>query len=114
VAYNFYVYILTNQLRTVLYTGITNNIQRRLLEHYEHRGQGKTFTGRYNVYYLLYYEHHRYVLNAIAREKEIKSWSRQKKMELINTMNPSLAFLNVEVVGQWPPANNPATNDGMK
>lgn len=86
-----------------MYTGITNNLERRILEHYSHRGQDTTFAGRYNVYYLLYFECHKYVLNAIAREKEIKGWRRQKKMQLINSFNPSLSFLNEEIFGKWPP-----------
>ncbi|RYD95462.1 MAG: GIY-YIG nuclease family protein, partial [Sphingobacteriales bacterium] len=87
----FYTYIVTNVLRTVLYTGMTNNLKARLLEHYNGRS---IFTGSYNVHFLLYYEVTQYVLNAIAREKEIKGWSREKKMKLINTMNPELLFLN--------------------
>jgi putative endonuclease len=55
------------------------------------------------VYWLLYFEGHKYINNSIAREKEIKSWSREKKMQLIATMNPSLKFFNEEVFGKWPP-----------
>jgi putative endonuclease len=99
----FYVYILTNQQRTVLYTGVTNDIKQRIQEHYCQRGQKNSFTGMYRVYYLLYYEAHKYIHNAIAREKEIKGWTREKKMKLINEMNPSLKFLNEELFGVWPP-----------
>jgi putative endonuclease len=99
----FYVYILTNQHRTVLYTGVTNDLKLRVEEHYSQRGQKSCFTGKYYAYYLLYFEAHRYINNAIAREKEIKGWVREKKMKLINEMNPSLRFLNEEVFGVWPP-----------
>jgi putative endonuclease len=99
----FYVYILTNQLRTVLYTGVTNDICRRITEHYAGRGQDHSFTSRYNVYYLIYYEIHQYVNNAIAREKEIKGWRREKKMQLIYQFNPTLKFMNETLLGQWPP-----------
>ena len=99
----FYVYILTNQLKTVLYTGVTNNLEQRILEHYSQRGQDKSFTGKYHAYYLLYYESHQYINNAIGREKEIKGWRREKKMQLIASFNPSLKFLNEELFGVWPP-----------
>jgi putative endonuclease len=103
----FYVYILTNQLKTVLYTGMTNNLEQRIIEHYQQRDQKTSFTGKYNVYFLLYFETHQYVNNAIARENEIKSWRREKKMQLIAEMNPSLKFLNEEVFGKWPPDELP-------
>ena len=103
----FYVYMLTNELRTVLYTGVTNNLEQRIIEHYVHRGVPASFTGRYYVYYLLWFETHQYVNNAIAREKEIKKWRREKKMQLIAEMNPSLRFLNEELFGKWPPDELP-------
>ena len=99
----YYVYILTNALKTVLYTGVTNDLEQRIFEHYKYRGQGTSFTSKYNVYFLLYYEQHPYINNAIAREKEIKSLSRKGKMELISTMNPQLDFLNKALFGEWPP-----------
>ena len=104
----FSVYILTNALKTVLYTGVTNDLQQRIIEHYQNRGQQKTFCGRYNVYYLLYFEGHQYINNAIAREKEIKGWRREKKMNLIAEMNPELKFLNGDVFGKWPPEELPS------
>ena len=103
----FYVYILTNQLKTVLYTGMTNNLEQRIIEHYQQRGQKTSFTGKYNVYFLLWFETYQYVNNAIARENEIKGWSREKKMKLIAEMNPSLEFLNDEIFGKWPPDELP-------
>ncbi|MDB5207910.1 MAG: endonuclease [Flavisolibacter sp.] len=103
----FNVYILTNEPRTVLYTGVTNDLQQRVIEHYQNRGQTQSFCGRYNVYWLLYFEEHKYINNAIAREKEIKGWSREKKMKLIAEMNPNLESLNREVFGKWPPEELP-------
>jgi putative endonuclease len=104
----YYVYLLTNQQRTVLYTGVTNDLEQRLTEHYRSRGQNDSFTGKYHAYYLLYYEPHHYINNAIAREKELKHWRREKKMELIGAFNPSLEFLNEKVFGGWPPKELPS------
>ena len=99
----YYVYVLTNERKTVLYTGVTNDLLQRITEHYKYRGQQHSFTSRYHVYYLLWFEPHKYINNAVAREKEIKGWRREKKMELIARMNPELKFLNAEVFGKWPP-----------
>ena len=100
------VYILTNISRSVLYIGVTNNLRRRLTEHYFKIGGPDSFTKRYNVIYLLYYEEFHYVNDAIRREKEIKKWNRQKKLELIAKRNPKLLFLNEELFPDWPPANS--------
>ena len=82
----FYVYILTNKTHTVLYTGVTNDIKRRL---YEHRnGLMDGFTKRYHVCQLVYYEEYFDIINAILREKEIKNLLRRKKEELIDGFNP--------------------------
>jgi len=99
----FYVYILTNELKTVLYVGMTNNLEQRIIKHYKQQGQRTSFTGKYNAYFLLWFETHQYVNNAIARENEIKAWRREKKMQLIAEMNPSLKFLNKEIFGKWLP-----------
>jgi len=80
------VYILTNAHNTVLYTGITNDLQRRVHEH--KNGIGGTFTKKYNVHKLVYYEVGDDINIAIAREKQIKGGSRQKKIDLINSINP--------------------------
>lgn len=102
--HNYWVYIVTNRNKTVLYTGVTNNLCRRLCEHYYHRGQQETFAGRYYCYNLLYHEWHQYILNAIAREKEIKNLLRAKKInELIEAANPEWQFLNREICPVWPP-----------
>src|SRR5260221_7325250 len=96
--HNYYVYILTNIHRQVLYIGVTNDIARRISEHEEDaKGLKKTFAGKYNCIYLLYYENYQFVNNAIAREKELKGWKREKKEALIRTMNPELKFLNEEI-----------------
>ncbi|HEV8080941.1 MAG TPA: GIY-YIG nuclease family protein [Chitinophagaceae bacterium] len=97
------VYILTNYTKKVLYKGITNNLEVRIIEHYLQAGNSKTFTGKYYVYFLLYFEDYKYVNEAIAREKEIKGWTRIKKENLIRLMNPEFKFLNVELFGKWPP-----------
>lgn len=91
--YNFYVYILTNKNKTVLYTGVTNNLKRRLKEHKNHINS-KSFTARYNVEFLIYYEHFSWIQLAIAREKEIKDWRRELKLNLITEFNPEMKFLN--------------------
>ena len=101
--HEYYVYILTNPGRTVLYTGVTNNIRQRIMEHYLDRGKDKPFAAKYSCHNLLYYELFDYINNAIKREKEIKKWSRAKKEELIRSMNPEMKFLNVELFGKWPP-----------
>ena len=77
---------MTNAHNTVLYTGVTNNLQRRILEH--KTGKGGAFTRRYNVNKLVYYEVGNDVNIVIAREKQIKGGSRQKKIDLINSVNP--------------------------
>ncbi len=94
-------YILTNADRTVLYTGVTNNLRRRLLEHWV--GKKGSFTTTYHVYYLLWHEDTRYILNAIALEKEIKLLIRQKKEQLITATNPDWEFRNAGLIGYWPP-----------
>lgn len=92
---HYFVYIITNPKRTVLYTGVTNNLHRRLTEHYEDNVNGKkSFAARYFCYHLVYFEAHTYINNAIQREKEIKGWTRKKKEALINEFNPDWKFLN--------------------
>jgi putative endonuclease len=82
----YYVYILTNATNHVLYTGVTNDLYRRVEDH--RLGIHKGFTKRYHVYKLVYYEVFEDVGDAIAREKQIKAGSRQGKLDLINSMNP--------------------------
>ena len=102
----YYVYIITNFQKSVLYTGVTNNLEQRIIEHYRRKGNTISFTGRYHAFYLLYYECSPYIINSIAREKEIKGWKRSKKEKLIREFNPAMKFLNEELFGQWPPKDN--------
>jgi len=92
---NYYVYITTNPGKTVLYTGVTNNLTRRLYEYYFDKGNKKHFATRYYCYKLIYYEHYTDINQSIIREKEIKNMSREKKEELINQKNPKWNFLAV-------------------
>jgi putative endonuclease len=93
--YSYHFYIITNLTRTVLYAGITNNLGRRLHEHAKNlHNTNKSFTSKYKCKYLLYYEKYGWVMEAIAREKEVKGWSRSKKLRLIRCVNPNLKSLN--------------------
>lgn len=95
---NYFIYILTNKKKTVLYTGVTNNIKRRIFEHKEDSlGTKKTFAGKYNCIFLIYYERFQFIEHAIKREKEIKGWLRSKKENLISEFNPKWEFLNDKV-----------------
>jgi putative endonuclease len=80
------VYIMTNQYNSVLYTGVTNNLERRVLEH--RSGKASKFTSKYNVHKLVYFESSDDINAAISREKQIKAGSRQQKIALIESMNP--------------------------
>ncbi len=82
----YFVYIMTNKYNTVLYTGVTNHLWRRVSEHKSKHLGG--FTSRYNVKKLVFYEVFGEINFAIAREKQIKAGSRKKKIELIEKMNP--------------------------
>ena len=82
----YYVYILTNAKHTTLYTGVTNDLKKRV---WQHKGKFvESFTKKYHVDMLMYYEASSSVEGAITREKQIKAGSRQKKIDLINDMNP--------------------------
>jgi len=81
----YYVYIMTNKNHSVLYTGITNNLKRRVYEHTDKQIEG--FTKKYNITKLVFYEICRDVTSAISREKQIKGGSRARKIDLINSMN---------------------------
>ena len=82
----YYVYIITNKRKTVLYTGVTNDLTRRMYEHKSKTIEG--FTKKYNVDTLVYFETTTDIKSAIAREKQIKNLLRRKKEELINAVNP--------------------------
>jgi len=83
----YYVYLVTNWNNKVMYLGVTNNLERRLYEHKNKLVKG--FTEKYNVNKLVYFEETQDVTAAIAREKEIKKWRREKKNQLVNRMNPN-------------------------
>jgi putative endonuclease len=90
-----YIYITTNPRRTVLYIGVTNNLHRRLHEHWQDNQEDRrSFAGKYFCYNLVYYEHFDTIEAAIARETELKKWSRKKKDQLIGQKNPRWLFLN--------------------
>ena len=91
--HTYYVYIITNKNRTVVYIGVTNNLHRRLQEHQSKRNPN-SFSARYNLGFLLYYEKFDWIQQAILREKELKLLSRMKKLDLIRSVNPYLDFLN--------------------
>ena len=94
--YDFWIYILTNRNHTVLYIGLTNSLVRRV---WEHRHEvGANFTATYRCKKLIYYEHYSNVHEAIARESQLKRWSRSKKIELINRFNPSWLDLGADVL----------------
>jgi putative endonuclease len=89
----YFVYIMTDRSKT-LYTGITNNLMRRVREHKDN--SASNFTTRYNLDRLVYFERFEDVRNAIEREKEIKGWRRIRKIALIVSVNPTWADLSKE------------------
>ena len=94
---NHWVYIMTNKNKYVRYTGVTNDLMRRVYEH--EQGLDKGFSKKYNCHYLIYYEKFRSINNAIKREKQIKGWRRNKKDTLIKSTNPQFHFLNETLKG---------------
>ncbi len=97
--HNYFVYIVTNKYRTTLYIGVTNNIQKRIDQHFfDSQNSKKSFAGKYSCYYLVYYEGFDYPKTAIAREKELKKWRREKKNALISKFNPKWETLNNQVI----------------
>jgi putative endonuclease len=89
--HNYYVYIVSDNTRSTLYIGVTNDLERRI---YEHRNPDKaSFTQQYHCVHLVYYEQFPDVHAALAREKQLKGWTRKKKDALIATMNPHLEDL---------------------
>jgi putative endonuclease len=91
----YYIYILTNKHNRVLYTGVTNNLSRRVWEHQQK--SANDFTSRYHVTKLVYYEIFNDSVSAITREKQIKAGSRKKKLNLINNLNPNWHDLSNEL-----------------
>jgi len=90
-----FVYIMTNKNKTVLYTGVTNNLCRRIYEHKNHLIKN-SFTDRYNVEYCIYFEEFANFKSALLREKELKKWNRQKKENLIKKKNPEWKVIVTE------------------
>jgi putative endonuclease len=93
-----FVYIMTNDNNTVLYTGVTSDIRDRVIKHIEKKYPG-SFTARYNIRKLVYFERFDNVGKAIKREKQIKAGSRKKKLDLINSRNPEWRDLIIELDG---------------
>jgi len=94
----FWVYIVTNRNHSVLYIGVTNSLSRRSWQHRE--GTGAIFPSAYRCTKLIYYEHYRDIRVAIARETQLKKWSRAKKVELINRLNPRWMDIGNQLFGE--------------
>jgi len=90
----YYVYMLTNWNNKVLYTGVTNNLERRIFEH--KNGIIDGFTKKYNINKLVYFDYTSDVKSAIEREKQIKGWTRAKKNDLITSINPDWKDLSLD------------------
>ena len=94
----YYVYILTNAHKTVLYTGVTKDLVRRVYEH-KMCADPKSFTSQYDVHKLVYFEETTDIKAALEREKQLKGWRRSKKNALIETMNPAWSDLYPDLLG---------------
>jgi putative endonuclease len=97
-----FIYILTNYTNTTLYIGVTSNLPQRIIEHKEKKYQN-SFSARYNLNKLVYYEQFQMIGDAIAREKQLKGGSRAKKVDLINSLNPKWEdlFSSIENLMTW-------------
>jgi putative endonuclease len=95
--YDLWVYIMTNKLDSALYIGMTNDLTRRISEHQS--GEIPGFTADYRCHKLIFWEHYSDVRDAITREKQLKGWSRKKKVALIESMNPRWVDLSAEIFG---------------
>nr|WP_321486796.1 GIY-YIG nuclease family protein [uncultured Draconibacterium sp.] len=93
--HNYFVYIMTNKNKTVLYIGVTGDFPNRIFEH--ENGIIPGFTEKYNCHYLVYYEHFQNINEATDREKQLKKWRREKKEQLISTFNNDWKFLNAQI-----------------
>ncbi len=98
---SYYVYMMTNKMNSVNYTGVTNDLFRRVWEHKNPENE-KSFTARYNINKLIYFEEYNDINCAIAREKQIKGLSRQKKFNLVKKQNPQLK----DLAEDWYKENN--------
>ena len=85
---NYYVYILANVTNTAIYVGVTNDLIRRMYEH-RHEMDSTSYTAKYHIHKLVYYEYTADVRSAIEREKQLKSWNRARKNKLVNSRNPN-------------------------
>lgn len=93
--HSYYVYILTNKYRSTFQIGVTNNLGLRLNQHKQNiEKRAKTFTAKYNIEFLIYFQKFAWIDEAIVREKELKGWKRDKKINLIRSFNPNFEFLN--------------------
>ncbi len=99
-SHTYYVYIITNKYRSTYYIGVTSNLGKRLRQHKENIEKGiKTFASKYQIRHLVYYEEFSWVQQAIAREKELKGWRRDKKLDLIRSFNGTFEFLEDRFLG---------------
>jgi len=87
---------MSNKNRTTFYTGVTNHLQRRIIEHTQ--GIGSKFVSRYKLYDLVYYEHYTDIIFAIQREKQLKNWHRDWKINLIKSFNPEMKDLKGQIM----------------
>jgi len=92
-----YVYIMSNKNKTTFYIGVTNNLERRVAEHKE--GSGSKFTSKYKLYELIYYEIIYDIEQAIKKEKQLKNWHRDWKLNLIKSLNPEMKDLSETIFG---------------
>jgi putative endonuclease len=89
----YHIYIVSNKIRTVYYIGVSSDLERRIYEH-QNNIYPNSFTSKYNCKYLIYYEESPSIKDAISREKQLKKWNKQKKLDLIQTLNPKLRDLS--------------------
>ena len=92
--HKYYTYILTHEKNHIFYVGVTNNIERRISEH--KKGTYGSHVGRYNIKKLVYFEEHQWIQTAIKREKTIKKWKREWKINIITEQNPNWIDLSKE------------------
>jgi putative endonuclease len=90
-----YVYIMSNQYRTTFYIGVTSNLEGRVWEHINN--EGSEFVKKYKLFDLVYYEYFERIMDAIAREKQLKNWHRDWKINLIKTENPEMVDLKEQL-----------------
>ena len=88
-----YIYILTNKYRTTFYIGVTTSLKQRIEEH--QLGKGSNFTSKYNLKFLIYYEEFLDINQAIKREKQLKNWKKEWKLNLIKQINPNLETITI-------------------